>query len=114
MGRSDQKYEDKRSEARSAELRNYRAEVKFVGEPIYQFRVTDVSTQGAGLLINANSRFLQKIEAGQIIEVDFLSPQGSEPSGLYRATIKHITDGEKCRYQGFKLIGIQITERLPR
>jgi len=46
---SDSITTEKRSEPRSTKLRDYRVEIKFVGEPIYQFRVTDVSTKGAGV-----------------------------------------------------------------
>ena len=103
---------EKRQAARVAELRNHRAEIKFAGEPIYQFKVTDVSSQGAGLLINPNSGFLKSISVDQFIEVNFISPQGAQPSGRYKAQIKHITDGEKIRYKGLKLVGIKILEPL--
>jgi hypothetical protein len=82
---------DKRSEPRKAILRNYRIEIKFVGKPIYQFRVINVTTKGAGLLIKDDSAFLKMIEVGQIVEADFISPEGTAPSGIYKAEIKHIT-----------------------
>lgn len=105
-------FKEQRVEARLAELQNYRVEIKFVGEPIYQFKVTDVSRQGAGLLINANSRFLKNIEVGQVINVYFISPGRAEPSGMYKAEIKHITEMETGRYKGLRLIGILIMEAL--
>ncbi len=83
---------DKRAGARSTKLWNYRIEIKFVGEPIYQFRIINVTTKGAGLLIKDDSAFLKMIEVGQIVDVDFISPEGSDPSGLYKAEIKHITN----------------------
>ena len=66
---------EKRSEPRRAKLRNYRIEIKFVGKPIYQFRVINVTTKGAGLLIKYDSAFLKMIEVGQIVEADFISPE---------------------------------------
>ncbi|MDJ0802128.1 MAG: PilZ domain-containing protein [Desulfobacterales bacterium] len=104
----DVKWHEKRKAARSAQLLNYRAEIKLVGEPLYQFRVSDVSTQGAGLLITPGSRFLQIVEVGQILEVNFLSPQGTEPSGWYQSEVKHITEMETGPYKGLKQIGVQI------
>ena len=40
--------QERRSKPRRAKLRNYRIEIKFVGKPIYQFRVINVTTKGAG------------------------------------------------------------------
>ena len=103
---------EKRAEARSAKLRNYRVEIKFVGEPIYQFRVINVTTKGAGLLIKDDSAFLKMIEIGQIVEVDFISPEGSDPSGLYKAEIKHITKLDKQEHRGHQLVGLSILKKL--
>jgi hypothetical protein len=109
---SGNKTTEKRIEPRSATLRNHRAEVKFVGEPIYQFKVTDVSTQGAGLLINPDSRFLKIIAPDQVIEINFISPQGEKPAGMYKAQVKHITDMTEGRYKGLRRVGILILESL--
>ena len=53
--------EEKRCESRSKKQRDYRVEIKFIGEPIYQFRVIDSSNNGASLLIKDDSRFLELI-----------------------------------------------------
>lgn len=105
-------YIERRREARSAKLRNHRVEIKLSGQPLYQFKVTDVSAKGAGLLINADSRFLDKIEVREIIEVNFISPQGEEPAGHYQAEIRHITEMESGPYKGLKRVGILILERV--
>ncbi len=105
------KWTEKRNAARSTQLYNHRVEIKLVGEPLYQFRVTDVSDQGAGLLITPGSRFLENIEVGQILEVNFISPQGIAPSGWYQSEIKHITEMQTGPYQGLKRVGIKILAR---
>jgi hypothetical protein len=105
-------YIERRREARMAKLRNHRVEIKLAGHPIYQFRVTDVSTNGAGLLISPDSRFLNNIEVGKIIAVNFISPQGEEPVGRYQAEIRHITEMDSGPYKGLKRVGILIMERL--
>ncbi len=107
----DTEWTEKRKAARSTRLQNHRAEIKLVGEPLYQFRVTDVSTEGAGLLITPGSRFLQIIAVGQNLEVNFISPQGIEPSGWYQSEIKHITEMKTGPYKGLKQVGIQILGR---
>ena len=85
---------ENRSEPRFSALKNFRVEIKLVGEPIYQFKAVDVSNKGAGLLIKDDSDFLSMINPGQFVEANFISPKGSNPSGLYTAEIKHITKPE--------------------
>jgi len=103
---------DKRSEPRKAKLRNYRIEIKFVGKPIYQFRVINVTAKGAGLLIKDDSAFLKMIEVGQIVEADFISPEGTAPSGIYKAEIKHITKLDNQDHQAHRLVGLSILKKL--
>jgi hypothetical protein len=103
---------EKRSKPRRAKLRKYRIEIKLVGRPIYQFRVINVTTKGAGLLIKDDSAFLQMIEVGQIVEADFISPEGTAPSGLYEAEIKHITKLNKQEHRGHHLIGLSILKKV--
>jgi hypothetical protein len=103
---------EKRSEPRRTKLSNYRIEIKFVGKPIYQFRVINVTAKGAGLLIKDDSAFLKMIEVGQIVEADFISPEGKAPSGLYKAEIKHITKLDKQEHIGHHLVGLLILEKI--
>ncbi len=99
----------KRAEPRSATLRNYPIEIKLVGEPIYQFRVINVSTKGAGILVEDDSAFLNMIEVDQIVDVNFISPEGSSPSGMYTAEIEHITKTFKQEHKGYRLVGISFS-----
>ena len=103
---------ERRATARSTRLRNHRIEIKFVGEPVYQFKVRDVSPKGAGILVKDDSAFLTMIEVGRILEVNFISPRGSEPAGFFKAEIKHISHLKKSRYKGHLVIGISILEKL--
>ena len=103
---------ERRATARSTRLRNHRIEIKLVGEPVYQFKVRDVSPKGAGILIKDDSAFLTMIEVGRILEVNFISPRGSEPAGYYKVEIKHISRLKKSRYKGHLVIGISILEKL--
>ena len=103
---------ERRLETRRAKLRNYRIEIKFVGKPIYQFRVINVTSRGAGLLIKDDSAFLQMIEVGQIVEADFISPEGTPPSGLYKAVIKHITKLDMQEHRGHQLVGLSILKKV--
>ena len=103
---------EKRSEPRRAKLRNYRIEIKFVGKPIYQFRVINVTAKGAGLLIKDDSAFMKMIEVGQIVEADFTSPEGMAPSGLYKVEIKHITKLDQQEHKGHQMVGLSILKKV--
>ena len=87
-------------------------EIKLVGEPIYQFKVTDISPQGVGLVVNKTSRFLKLAKVGQVLDVHFLSPRGTEPNGGYKVEIRHITDTDQGQYKGVRRVGVRLLERL--
>ena len=114
MGKDTTKYvaKEERSEPRRVKLKNYRIEIKFIGKPIYQFRVINVTAKGAGLLIKDDSAFLKMIEVNQIVEADFISPEGRAPSGLYKAEIKHITKFDAQEHRGHHLVGLSILSRV--
>ena len=102
----------KRAESRSETPRNYLVEIKMEGEPIYQCRVINVSTKGAGILVEDDPAFLNKIEVGQIVDVNFISAEGSNLSGMYTAEIKHITKFSREESEGRLLAGISILKKL--
>ena len=109
---SEKTAEEKRIQPRSMGLGTHRVEIKFVGKPIYQFKVRDVSSAGAGFLVRDDSGFLNLIEVNQILDIDFISPEGSNPYGIYQAEIKHISRSKDGRFKGHRLVGISIHERL--
>ena len=103
---------DKRVEPRLNEIRNYRVEIKLIGEPIYQFRVVEVSNKGAGLLVKDDSDFLNMIKVNQLVDANFISPKGAKPSGMYKTEIKHITKPAQDSNKGHCLVGISILKKL--
>ena len=103
-------YKDRRASSRRIKIRNYRVEIMLIGQPIYQFKVRDVSLKGAGFLVKEDSNFLNLIEVGQIVDAKFLSPTGDSPSGMYKAEIKHITKPAEGKYRGHHLVGIYLVE----
>ena len=105
-------FKERRARSRRTDLRNYRIEIKLIGAPIYQFRVQDVSSDGAGILIKEDSKFLNLIEVGQIVDADFISPDGTDPTGNYKAEIRHITKPNKGKHKGHYLVGLSILEKL--
>jgi hypothetical protein len=101
-------FEEKRIQSRLMGLGTYRVEIKFVGRPIYQFKVRNVSPGGAGFLVRDDSGFLKLIEVNQILDIDFISPVGSLPIGRNKAEIKHISKSESGGYKGHCLVGVSI------
>jgi hypothetical protein len=104
-------YKEKRAYHRRTQLKDYRIEIKLIGEPIYQFRATDVSSNGAGILIKEDSDFLGMIEVGQIVDADFISPGGTDPVGIHSVEIKHITKPSEANNKGHCLVGLSILEK---
>jgi hypothetical protein len=105
-------FEERGARFRRILPRNYRVEIKLIGAPIYQFRVQDVSSDGAGILIKEDSKFLSLIEVGQIVDADFVSPDGTDPAGNYKAEIRHITKPNEGKNKGHFLVGLSILEKL--
>ena len=103
---------ERRAKPRKIQLRNYRVEIKLIGEPIYQFRVRDVSSDGPGILIKKDSEFLNMIEVGQIVDAEFISTESNGPTGNYRAEIRHITTPNKGKHKGHYLVGLKILKKL--
>jgi hypothetical protein len=105
-------FKERRTKPRRTKLRNYRVEIKLIGAPIYQFRVKDVTPDGAGILIKEDSKFLSMVKVGQIVDADFISPKGTDPTGNYKVEIRHITKPNKEINKGHYLVGLSILEKL--
>ena len=105
-------FKERRAKHRRTQLRNYRVEIKLVGAPIYQFRVNDVSSDGAGILIKEDSKFLNLIEVGQIVDADFISPDGTDPIGEHKTEVRHITKPNEGKNKGHFLVGLKILEKI--
>ena len=105
-------FTERRAKHRRTQLRNYRVEIKLTHAPIYQFRVNDVSPDGAGILVKEDSKFLNMIKVGQIVDADFISPKGTEPAGSHRTKIRHIKKPNKGKYKGHFLVGLKIIKKI--
>ena len=106
-------YTEKRVEPRTNSLTDHRAELKFPGVPVYQFKVRDISEHGAGVVVRADSDFLKMIQVGQNVKVNLLAPGGPERSGHFKSRIEHISELEKGRFKGHLAVGISFHEKIP-
>jgi hypothetical protein len=59
---------ERRLEPRATKVSNHRAEFKLAGVPVYQLKVRDMSAKGAGIIIRADSKFLNMIQIGQELD----------------------------------------------
>lgn len=104
---------ERRAEPRASRLTDHRAEFKFPGVPVYQFKVRDLSEKGAGVVVRADSDFLNMIQVGQEVNVNLLFPIGSKPSGHFKSKIEHVSGLEKGRFKGHLAVGISIHGKIP-
>ena len=99
---------EKRSEKRAFPKGFHGAEIKLIGIPLYQFKLKDISDNGASLLVKENSSMINHLEIGQSLKIKFFSDDHPEFNGYFESEIKHITKIEKGRYKGHYLVGVQI------
>jgi hypothetical protein len=104
---------ERRAEPRAKGLSDHRAEFKFPGVPVYQFKARDISEIGAGIVVRADSGFLNMIEVGQELNVNLLVPRGSNPSGYFKSRVKHISELENSRFKGHLAVGLSIHDKVP-
>ena len=103
------KLPERRTEPRSSRLPNHRVEIKFPSVPVYQLKVRDVSPNGAGIIVRADSKFLTMVQIGQELNVNFLAPADAAPlSGHHKLRIEHISELGKGRFKGHMVVGISI------
>lgn len=101
--------QDRRLESRITIVSNYRAEFKIIGFPVYQLKVRDLSSKGAGIVARWDSVFLKMIRAGQELDIKLISFSSAIGlSGHYRSKIEHISELKKGRFKGHMLVGISI------
>jgi hypothetical protein len=99
---------EKRSAKRAVPIGFNRAEIKLTGIPLYQFKLKDVSDNGASLLVKENSDMMTHLEVSQSLEIKVLSDSLADLNGYYKAKIKHITKIEEGRYKGHYMVGMRM------
>jgi len=104
---------DRRLEPRATRLSNHRAEFKFIGVPVYQLKVRDLSAKGAGIVARADSNFLKMVQIGQQLDVNLISHgESAGPSGHYKSRIEHVSELKEGRFRGHMVVGLALLKRL--
>ena len=104
--------EERRSEPRNLLDLSYSVEVD-VGRqlPIYQFKLRDLSPNGASILVIEGSSVLNHLKTGQKLKMKYWSAKEPETTDLFEAKIEHITKQEQGRFKGHYLIGLSILDQ---
>ena len=112
MKKSEKKTAENRSEPRTI-LDQYRS-VEFSlskKDPIFQFRVRDISPSGMGILVNEGSKAFQYLKVGQVLLMKY-NPENPDGSPEQMETeIRHITRVADGRYRGHYLVGLRIKHK---
>lgn len=107
----NQEKRDLRVEPRTEGRKN--ASVEFVPGNVgmaYQFKLTDFSSKGLGIMVRNDSKVLEQITAGDILDMKYY-PEGAPQNPVFHRTqIKHISAPKPGKHQGHKLVGLLILE----
>ncbi len=82
-------------------------------DPVFQFRVRDVSPSGLGILVNKDSKALQHLKAGTIFEMTYNPHNGKGPPEKLKTQIRHITYLEDGPFKGHYLVGLLVKNGTP-
>ncbi|MBU8909966.1 MAG: hypothetical protein KOO65_01735, partial [Desulfobacterales bacterium] len=101
-----------RSEGRTKSREN--ASVEFMpgkNTTAYLFKLRDFSSKGFGIMVRKDSKVLNYIKAGDILDMKYYPDEATANPMLHRTQIKHISEPESGKYQGHILIGLLILEK---
>lgn len=103
---------ERRSEPRTLTEGLYSVEINLGGSiPIYQFKLRDISANGACILVKDDSPILNYLKVGQVLNMKYYSTDRSNPTEFLASEIRHITKAEPGRFEGHYLVGVLVLER---
>ena len=80
-------------------------------EPIYQFRIRDISSSGIGIMIKEESALLKYVKVGDILNMKYNPMHASDLPQFLKTEIIHITKIDDGQYRGNYLVGLAILEK---
>jgi hypothetical protein len=100
---------ERRSEPRTITEGLYSVEINLGGSiPIYQFKLWDISANGACILVREDSPILKHIRVGQKLSMKYYSTDKSKPTETFKSEIIHITKTDSGRHKGHYLVGVLV------
>ncbi|MBN2123392.1 MAG: PilZ domain-containing protein [Deltaproteobacteria bacterium] len=76
----------------------------------YQFKIWNLSSRGMCILVRQDSKALEYLAIGDILEMKYYSPDPSGSPRILRTEIKHITRDDHGRFKNHYLVGLSILE----
>jgi len=76
----------------------------------YQFKIRDIPSKGACVLVKEGSNLLNYLEVGAVLELKYYTTNSSKPIEYLKTEIRHITKDEEGRFKGVYLVGLSILE----
>jgi len=77
-------------------------------DPIFQFRVRDISPSGSGVLVNEGSTALKCLKVGQVLDMKYNPEKPDGSPEQIETEIRHITRIADGPYRGHYLVGLRI------
>jgi len=75
---------------------------------IYQFKIWNISSHGMCLLVNSDSTFIDKVDVGEVLTVNYYPSDLSWPPDVHRTKIMHITQSTDDKYKNHFFVGLMI------
>jgi len=76
----------------------------------YHFKLRDFSAKGLGIIVRKDSKVLQHIKKGDILDMRYYPSEGTANPVSHRTQIKHISDPDPGKHQDHMLVGLLILE----
>ena len=112
QNKRNKSFVEKRSEPREITEGLYSVEINLGGSvPIYQFKLRDISPNGACILVREDSPILKHLKVGQVLDMKYYSTDRSNPSEFFKSEIKHITRSGPGEFRGHYMIGVLVLEK---
>ncbi len=109
MKKGKEKTAEPRSEPRTLLEQYHSVEFSISSrDPLFQFRVRDVSPSGLGILVNKGSKALTFLKVGQILDMIYNPHKVDKTPERMKTEIRHITYLENGRFKGQYLVGLSI------
>lgn len=103
---------DKRTDPRNETQKNSSVEFYPADTEIaYHFKLKDFSSKGFGILVRKDSKVLEYIKSGDVLDMKYYQDNAPATPSSYRTQIKHISEPEPGKHKEHMLVGLVILEQ---
>jgi hypothetical protein len=76
----------------------------------YRFKLRDFSSQGFGIIIRKDSKVLEYVKQGDVINMQYHPYESADNPVPHRTKIKHISQPDPGKHKDHMLVGLLILE----